>query len=74
MISPPHPGPDAISEAINRNCPWSGKPIATDSLVRHNGVVLGFCNPGCRDSFAAEPDRYPEVLALIAAARNTQEA
>ncbi|MBO0905494.1 glutathione S-transferase [Jiella sonneratiae] len=42
-----------IEDAINETCPWSGKPIADDSLTMYNGAVVGFCNPGCRDKFAA---------------------
>ena len=40
-----------IEEAVNETCPWSGKPIAADSLTRYAGAVVGFCNPGCRDKF-----------------------
>jgi nicotinamidase-related amidase len=42
-----------IEEAVNETCPWSGKPIAADSLTRYAGAVVGFCNPGCRDKFEA---------------------
>ncbi|MDP4021599.1 glutathione S-transferase [Methylobacterium sp. NEAU 140] len=50
-------GPDVqdalkIEDAVNEVCPWSGKPIAADSLTLYNGAVVGFCNPGCRDKFA----------------------
>lgn len=44
-------GNPRIEEAVNRTCPWSGKPIAADSLTRYKGAVVGFCNPGCRDKF-----------------------
>ena len=40
-----------IEDAVNETCPWSGKPIADDSLTLYNGAVVGFCNPGCRDKF-----------------------
>lgn len=40
-------------DAINESCPWSGKPIADDSLMLYRGAVVGFCNPGCRDKFSA---------------------
>jgi hypothetical protein len=40
-----------IEDAVNANCPWSGKPISADSLTRYRGQVVGFCNPGCRDKF-----------------------
>ena len=41
-----------IEDAVNDTCPWSGKPIAADSLTLYNGAVVGFCNPECRDKFA----------------------
>ena len=40
-----------IEDCINEACPWSGKPVAADSLLRYRGKVIGFCNPGCRDKF-----------------------
>ncbi len=40
-----------IEDAVNETCPWSGKPVAADSLTRYRGAVVGFCNPGCRDKF-----------------------
>ena len=40
-----------IEDAINENCPWSGKPVSADSLTLYKGEVVGFCNPGCRDKF-----------------------
>jgi len=43
-------------KAINKYCPRSGKPIQRDSLTAYRGVVVGFCNPGCRDSFAKHID------------------
>ncbi len=55
-------------DAINKNCPWSGKAIQDDSLTEYHGKTIGFCNPGCRDKFAANPLNYPEVIALIDAA------
>ena len=42
-----------IEDAVNETCPWSGKPIAADSLTEYRGAVVGFCNPGCRDKFEA---------------------
>ncbi|GJE62266.1 glutathione S-transferase [Methylobacterium trifolii] len=40
-----------IADAVNEHCPWSGKPIAADSLTLYGGAVVGFCNPDCRDKF-----------------------
>jgi hypothetical protein len=42
-----------MEDAINTSCPWSGKPIQPDSLTTYRDAVVGFCNPGCRDKFAA---------------------
>ena len=44
------PRPD-LADCINETCPWSGKPVAADSLTTYKGVVVGFCNTGCRDKF-----------------------
>ena len=41
-------------DCINENCPWSGEPVAADSLIEFNGDIVGFCNTGCRDKFAAD--------------------
>ncbi len=40
-----------IDDCINTLCPWSGKPVSEDSLALYRGVVVGFCNTGCRDKF-----------------------
>ena len=48
--------------AINQYCPHSGKTIAADSLTQHRGFTVGFCNPGCRDDFAAHPENFPGDL------------
>ena len=57
-----------IEDAVNTNCPWSGKPIQANSLAHYKNKVIGFCNPGCRDKFAAAPESFPEVISLIDAA------
>ena len=40
-----------MEDAVNAACPWSGKPIAGDSLTTYRGRTVGFCNPDCRDKF-----------------------
>jgi hypothetical protein len=40
-----------LADCINDTCPWSGKPVAEDSLTLYQGNVVGFCNTGCRDKF-----------------------
>ena len=51
-----------IEDAVNETCPWSGKPIAADSLTRYRDAVVGFCNPGCRDKFEAAVMHFEEAL------------
>ena len=51
-----------IADCINDRCPWSGDPVAADSLTTYNGHVVGFCNPGCRDKFEAAVARFDELL------------
>lgn len=53
----------AIDEAVNETCPWSGKPVAADSLTRYGGAVVGFCNPGCRDKFERAVSHFEAALA-----------
>jgi hypothetical protein len=51
-----------LEDAVNDTCPWSGKPIAADSLTRYQGAVVGFCNPGCRDKFDKAVGHFEEAL------------
>lgn len=52
-------------DAINTNCPWSGKPVQEDSLTNYKGHVVGFCNPGCRDKFEAAVNMFEDSLSGI---------
>ncbi len=40
-----------IADCIRETCPWSDKPVQSDSLTEYDGRVVGFCNTGCRDKF-----------------------
>jgi len=51
-----------LSEAINKNCPWSGKPIAADSLTFYKRKVVGFCNSGCKDKFEKAVILFEDLL------------
>ena len=51
-----------VEDAVNETCPWSGKPIAADSLTEYRGAVVGFCNPGCRDKFEKAVDQFEKAL------------
>lgn len=41
-----------LADCVNQVCPWSGRPVSADALMRYRGRVIGFCNAGCRDKFA----------------------
>jgi hypothetical protein len=49
-------------DAVNEACPWSGKPIAEDSLTQYRGAVVGFCNPGCKDKFEAATSAFDRAI------------
>jgi hypothetical protein len=51
-----------LADAVNETCPWSGKPVGADSLTRYRGVVVGFCNPGCRDKFEAATRQFDGAI------------
>lgn len=51
-----------LEDAVNGSCPWSGKPIAADSLTLYRGRVVGFCNPGCRDKFETAIGHFEAAL------------
>lgn len=53
------------ADCVNSHCPFSGKPVEADSLTLFEGHVAGFCNPGCRDKFASEPERFPDAVSLF---------
>ncbi len=54
--------PLRIEDAVNTTCPWSGKPIAADSLMLYRGTVVGFCNPDCRDKFEKAVRHFEDAL------------
>ena len=56
----------AGAPAINAACPFSGKPVAADSLAEIDGTVIGFCNPFCRDKVVADAEAWPAAMALLA--------
>ncbi|GGD97206.1 hypothetical protein GCM10011390_14940 [Aureimonas endophytica] len=51
-----------LAAAVNETCPWSGKPVAPDSLTLYKGAVVGFCNPGCRDKFQTAVEHFEAAL------------
>ena len=55
--------PLKIGDAVNDACPWSGKPIAADSLTTYRDIVVGFCSPACRDKFEAAIKHFDKAIA-----------
>ena len=51
-----------LEDCINRTCPWSGKPVSADSLTLYRGMVVGFCNPGCREKFEAATAAFDAAI------------
>ncbi|MEM8695035.1 MAG: glutathione S-transferase [Pseudomonadota bacterium] len=51
-----------LEDCVNEICPWSGKPVAADSLTLYRGSVFGFCNTGCRDKFETATSMFDEAL------------
>lgn len=64
----PGPAPRA-AKAIDRGvpensaCPYSGEPVT--HLMEMDGRIFGFCNTFCRDKTVADPDAWPEFMALV---------
>ena len=52
----------SLKDVVKETCPWSGTPIAEDSLTRYDGCVVGFCNPGCRDKFETAVRHFDAAL------------
>ena len=46
----------------NATCPYSGDPV-TD-FMEMDGRIFGFCNPFCRDKTVADPEVWPEFMAI----------
>ena len=58
-----------LEDCINRTCPWSGKPVAGDSLTTYRDRVVGFCNTGCRDKFETATRQLDKAIEEAATGR-----
>ncbi|MFX0545219.1 glutathione S-transferase [Roseovarius sp. S1116L3] len=47
----------------NAKCPYSGKPVT--HLMEMDGRVFGMCNARCRDKTVADPEAWPQFMALV---------
>lgn len=59
-----------LEDAVNELCPWSGDPVAADSLTLYKGQVVGFCNTGCRDKFEKATTAFDLAMTAGAASRS----
>jgi len=66
------PGPTPLAAksvagvpAMNATCPYSGAPVAADSLLEIDGQVIGYCNTFCRDKTLHDPEAWPATMALL---------
>ena len=51
-----------LDDCVNATCPWSGDQVSADSLTLYRAVVVGFCNPGCRDKFDAAASAFDAAI------------
>ncbi len=51
-----------LKDCVNETCPWSGKPVAADSLTLYRGKVVGFCNPGCTENFEKAASAFDAAI------------
>ncbi|GAB5480822.1 MAG: hypothetical protein Pars92KO_05790 [Parasphingorhabdus sp.] len=51
-----------LEDCVNEICPWSGDPVLADSLTEYKGVVVGFCNTGCRDKFEKAASMFDAAI------------
>ena len=52
----------SLEDCVNDRCPWSGDPVQADSLTLYRGMVVGFCNPGCRDKFEKAASSFDAAI------------
>ena len=57
-----------IEDCVNDICPWSGDEVNAEALTTYPGpdgnkVVVGFCNPGCRDKFETATQLFEAAIA-----------
>ncbi|MFV0476151.1 MAG: glutathione S-transferase [Pikeienuella sp.] len=55
--------------SVNEACPYSGEPVSPDSLAEIDGVVIGYCNPFCRDKSVADAEAWPGTVEILRQAK-----
>lgn len=64
-VLPARPYSGDVADAINDVCPYSGLPVATDSLAEIDGQIVGFCNPFCCRRGMADAESWPTVMSVL---------
>ena len=52
----------AAGEAVNQNCPVSGKPIDADVVAMGDGKTVGFCCAKCQAKFSEDPTAFADKV------------
>ena len=52
-----------LTECVNQVCPWSGRPVSPEGLMKYRGRVIGFCSQGERDRFARAVAMFDAAIA-----------
>ena len=55
-----------LEDCINQTCPWSGDEVSANALTVYRGIVVGFCNPGCRDKFEKATKHFDSSMTVPA--------
>ena len=57
----------AVTSGTPKNslCPYSQKPVQSDSLAEIEGQTVGFCNTFCRDKSVADPQAWPSLMEML---------
>jgi len=56
-----------LADAINTACPYSGDPLAKDSLAEIDGKIVGFCNSFCCRKSIADAEAWPQLMTILSA-------
>jgi len=54
-----------IEDCVNDVCPWSGKRVSPDGLMRYRGRIVGFHDTRHRDRFLAAVIALETALAPV---------
>ena len=53
---------DQLDVKIDPVCEMNMEKTHISDTMTYKGKLIGFCNPGCKEEFAANPEKYAEIL------------